>query len=97
MWSPDELASRPASGLLSFPVTHFDSALRFDEPSYREYLAWQVSFEVAGLFAADGTGQGFSLSRIGRLIYDGYPTGVAERPTDLLPAELTDMAALTAA
>jgi 5-dehydro-4-deoxyglucarate dehydratase len=59
---PDELAARLKSGLLSFPVTHFDTDLRFDEPRYREHLAWQSSFDVAGLFAAGGTGEGFSLT-----------------------------------
>src|SRR5215213_3366871 len=62
MLSPEELAGRLTSGLLSFPVTHFDSALRFDEPRYREHLAWQAGFDVAGLFAAGGTGEGFSLT-----------------------------------
>ena len=59
---PDELADRLRSGLLSFPVTHFDADLRFDEPRYREHLAWQAGFDVAGLFAAGGTGEGFSLT-----------------------------------
>jgi 5-dehydro-4-deoxyglucarate dehydratase len=59
---PDELADRLRSGLLSFPVTHFDSDLEFDEPRYREHLAWQAGFDVAGLFAAGGTGEGFSLT-----------------------------------
>jgi 5-dehydro-4-deoxyglucarate dehydratase len=59
---PDDLAARLKSGLLSFPVTHFDAALRFDEPRYREHLAWQAGFDVAGLFAAGGTGEGFSLT-----------------------------------
>jgi 5-dehydro-4-deoxyglucarate dehydratase len=59
---PDVLADRLRSGLLSFPVTHFDADLRFDEPRYREHLAWQAGFDVAGLFAAGGTGEGFSLT-----------------------------------
>jgi 5-dehydro-4-deoxyglucarate dehydratase len=59
---PDELADRIRSGLLSFPVTHFDADLQFDEPRYREHLAWQAGFDVAGLFAAGGTGEGFSLT-----------------------------------
>ncbi|PSL51603.1 5-dehydro-4-deoxyglucarate dehydratase [Saccharothrix carnea] len=62
MTHPAALADRLASGLLSFPVTHFDADLRFDEPRYREHLAWQASFDVAGLFAAGGTGEGFSLT-----------------------------------
>ncbi|OLF09937.1 5-dehydro-4-deoxyglucarate dehydratase [Actinophytocola xanthii] len=59
---PESLAERLRSGLLSFPVTHFDADLRFDEPRYREHLAWQSGFDVAGLFAAGGTGEGFSLT-----------------------------------
>jgi 5-dehydro-4-deoxyglucarate dehydratase len=59
---PDVLADRLRSGLLSFPVTHFDADLEFDEPRYREHLAWQAGFDVAGLFAAGGTGEGFSLT-----------------------------------
>ncbi|GHJ55999.1 putative 5-dehydro-4-deoxyglucarate dehydratase [Nonomuraea sp. TT08I-71] len=59
---PDVLADRLKSGLLSFPVTHFDADLQFDEVRYREHLAWQASFDVAGLFAAGGTGEGFSLT-----------------------------------
>ncbi|MEV6301917.1 5-dehydro-4-deoxyglucarate dehydratase [Actinoplanes sp. NPDC051861] len=59
---PQTLAERLADGLLSFPVTHFDDNLAFDEARYREHLAWQASFGVAGLFAAGGTGEGFSLT-----------------------------------
>ncbi len=59
---PAELAARLQSGLLSFPVTHFDADLQFDEARYREHLAWQSGFDVAGLFAAGGTGEGFSLT-----------------------------------
>jgi 5-dehydro-4-deoxyglucarate dehydratase len=60
--NPSELAQRIKSGLLSFPVTHFDENLQFDEARYREHLAWQADFDVAGLFAAGGTGEGFSLT-----------------------------------
>ena len=60
--SPADLATRLATGLLSFPVTHFDDHLAFDEPRYREHLAWQAGFGVGGLFAAGGTGEGFSLT-----------------------------------
>ncbi|GAA0963673.1 putative 5-dehydro-4-deoxyglucarate dehydratase [Virgisporangium aurantiacum] len=59
---PTELAARLATGLLSFPVTHFDDNLAFAEARYREHLAWQAGFGVAGLFAAGGTGEGFSLT-----------------------------------
>jgi 5-dehydro-4-deoxyglucarate dehydratase len=59
---PADLAARLTTGLLSFPVTHFDADLEFDEPRYREHLAWQAGYDVAGLFAAGGTGEGFSLT-----------------------------------
>lgn len=49
------------SGLLSFPVTHFDEHLEFNEPAYRENLRWLADHSVAGLFAAGGTGEFFSL------------------------------------
>ena len=61
-FSPTYLAKQLGSGLLSFPVTHFDGDLRVDEARYREHLAWQSGFDVAGLFAAGGTGEGFSLT-----------------------------------
>ena len=59
---PSEMASRIGSGLLSFPVTHFDAALQFDESAYRAHCAWMLEHEVAGLFAAGGTGEFFSLA-----------------------------------
>jgi len=61
-YSPQELAHQLKDGLLSFPVTAFDAQLGIDEDTYREHLAWQSSFDVAGLFAAGGTGEGFSLT-----------------------------------
>ncbi|MCD1145240.1 5-dehydro-4-deoxyglucarate dehydratase [Kocuria sp. LUK] len=60
--TPSELAEHLKDGLLSFPVTAFDDDLLFDETAYREHLAWQASHPVAGLFAAGGTGEGFSLT-----------------------------------
>jgi 5-dehydro-4-deoxyglucarate dehydratase len=59
--SPQQLADRISGGLLSFPVTHFDSDLEFDEPRYREHVEWLSGYDVAGLFAAGGTGEFFSL------------------------------------
>lgn len=60
--TPDELAVTLGSGLLSFPVTHFTADLEFDERAYHEHLEWLSGYPVAGLFAAGGTGEGFSLS-----------------------------------
>ncbi|HET6560410.1 MAG TPA: 5-dehydro-4-deoxyglucarate dehydratase [Marmoricola sp.] len=61
-YSPTDLAGQLKSGLLSFPVTHFTADEAFDEEGYRKHLAWLSEFPVAGLFAAGGTGEGFSLT-----------------------------------
>ena len=61
-YSPTDLATQLKSGLLSFPVTHFAEDLEFDESAYRKHLAWLAEYPVAGLFAAGGTGEGFSLT-----------------------------------
>jgi 5-dehydro-4-deoxyglucarate dehydratase len=60
--SPDEFAKRIGAGLLSFPVTHFTSDLAFDERGYRGHIDWLLEHEPAGLFAAGGTGEYFSLT-----------------------------------
>lgn len=61
-YSPTDLAAQLKSGLLSFPVTHFTEDLQFDEANYRKHLSWLAEYPVAGLFAAGGTGEGFSLT-----------------------------------
>ncbi|MBV1777729.1 5-dehydro-4-deoxyglucarate dehydratase [Paeniglutamicibacter sp. ABSL32-1] len=61
-YTPAELAAKLKDGLLSFPVTAFDANLEIDEAGYRSHLDWQSSFGVAGLFAAGGTGEGFTLT-----------------------------------
>lgn len=61
-FTPAELAAHLKDGLLSFPVTAFTADLEFDEDTYREHVAWQASHDVGGLFAAGGTGEGFSLT-----------------------------------
>ncbi|WP_035348216.1 5-dehydro-4-deoxyglucarate dehydratase [Edaphobacter aggregans] len=60
--SPMEQGKRIGEGLLSFPVTHFTSEQAFDEVRYREHIAWLVEHDPAGLFAAGGTGEFFSLT-----------------------------------
>jgi 5-dehydro-4-deoxyglucarate dehydratase len=60
--SPQEFAKRIGAGLLSFPVTHFTNAFAFDEGPYREHLDWLLQYKPAGLFAAGGTGEFFSLT-----------------------------------
>ncbi len=59
---PKEFASKIGAGLLSFPVTHFREDLSFDERAYSEHIEWLLSFAPAGLFAAGGTGEFFSLT-----------------------------------
>jgi 5-dehydro-4-deoxyglucarate dehydratase len=61
-FAPAEIQTALGSGLLSFPVTHFRDDLSFDEAAYREHLAHLASHPAAGLFAAGGTGEFFSLA-----------------------------------
>ena len=60
--SPAEFAKKIGAGLLSFPVTHFTETHAFDEGPYREHLDWLLQYKPAGLFAAGGTGEFFSLT-----------------------------------
>ena len=60
--SPTDMAVRLGQGLLSFPVTHFDQDGAFLEGPYRAHCAWMLEHELAGLFAAGGTGEFFSLT-----------------------------------
>lgn len=60
--SNEEFAKKVGAGLLSFPVTHFNDAYEFDEAPYREHLEWLLQHKPAGLFAAGGTGEFFSLT-----------------------------------
>lgn len=60
--TPNEMAQRLGSGLLSFPVTPFDRNNAFDAERYRSNLDWLCGYDVAGLFAAGGTGEFFSLT-----------------------------------
>ena len=57
-----ELAKKIGEGLLSFPVTHFTKDFQFDEKPYREHISWLLEHKPAGLFAAGGTGEFFSLT-----------------------------------
>ena len=59
---PREFAAKIGAGLLSFPVTHFTNRSAFDEPAYRDHIEWLLGHSPAGLFAAGGTGEFFSLS-----------------------------------
>lgn len=56
-----QLKAKIGSGLLSFPVTDFDADGEFDRAGYARRLQWLSSFGAAGLFAAGGTGEFFSI------------------------------------
>jgi len=58
---PAELKTVLESGLLSFPLTDFDSQLRFAPKPYAERLEWLMPYGASALFAAGGTGEFFSL------------------------------------
>lgn len=58
----DELIGKLGSGLLSFPVTHFTPQGAFDADKYREHNEWLLQYKPAGIFAAGGTGEFFSLT-----------------------------------
>lgn len=62
----DEIKAKIGSGLLSFPVTDFGTDGQFDAASYAKRLQWLSSYRAAGLFAAGGTGEFFSIG------YDEY-------------------------
>ncbi len=81
-FSPEDLRRALGSGLLSFPVTHTTSDYAFDEAAYREHLQWLGQFDVAGLFAAGGTGEFFSLTT--HEVSQVLKATVAEAP-DTLP------------
>lgn len=61
-YTPAELSSALRKGLLSFPVTPFHQDLSLNTTKLAEHLDWQSSYDVAGLFVAGGTGEGFSLT-----------------------------------
>lgn len=59
---PQKLKEVLGSGLLSFPVTAFDTDGVFDADAYGKHIAWLSGYEAAALFAAGGTGEFFSLT-----------------------------------
>lgn len=60
--TPQAVAAQLGSGLLSFPVTHLTDDGAFDEAGYRDNIGWLGQYDAAGLFAAGGTGEFFSLT-----------------------------------
>jgi 5-dehydro-4-deoxyglucarate dehydratase len=60
--SPGDMIRQVGSGLLSFPVTHFDDEGRFLPEACKAHCDWMLDHDVAALFAAGGTGEFFSLA-----------------------------------
>ena len=94
-FAPDELAGHLGSGLLSFPVSHFTENLAIDETAYRENISRLTSYEVAGIFAAGGTGEFFSLTggEISTLVRAAVASAPENTPV-LAPAGLGTMQAM---
>ncbi|WP_280150548.1 5-dehydro-4-deoxyglucarate dehydratase [Piscinibacter sp. XHJ-5] len=60
--TPQDLKHIISSGLLSFPITDFDTEGNFDARSYAARLEWLAPYGATALFAAGGTGEFFSLA-----------------------------------
>lgn len=59
---PQELKTVMGSGLLSFPLTDFDTEGNFNRKGYVQRLEWLAPYGASALFAAGGTGEFFSLT-----------------------------------
>ncbi len=59
---PQELKTIMSSGLLSFPLTDFDTQENFNPKGYAARLEWLAPYGASALFAAGGTGEFFSLT-----------------------------------
>ncbi|WP_269584548.1 5-dehydro-4-deoxyglucarate dehydratase [Roseibium sp. Sym1] len=67
---PEDIKTRISSGLLSFPVTHFNVDGSLNLESYQAHVQWLSGFDAAALFAAGGTGEFFSLlpEEVGKVV-----------------------------
>lgn len=61
-FTKQEVLEALGNGLLSFPVTDFDSQGNFNPESYQERLKWLASHDVSAFFIAGGTGEFFNLT-----------------------------------
>lgn len=59
--SIDNIRTALSDGLLSFPVTDFDTNGQFQADTYKQRIEWFVEHEVSSVFVAGGTGEFFSL------------------------------------
>ena len=50
---PNAIKKAVGDGLLSFPVTHFDSENKFNEAAYREHVEWLAGYDASALFACE--------------------------------------------
>ncbi|MDQ7727748.1 5-dehydro-4-deoxyglucarate dehydratase [Halomonas sp. SpR8] len=60
--SKEQVVQAIGDGLLSFPITDFDSQGKFDKESYRKRLEWFISHDISAVFVAGGTGEFFNLT-----------------------------------
>lgn len=58
-----EVKNAISDGLLSFPITDFDTQGWFNAESYCQRLEWFISHEISAVFVAGGTGEFFNLSQ----------------------------------
>lgn len=59
---PVTMARRLGEGLLSFPVTPFADDGSINLNAFQDHCNWMLKHDLAGLFAAGGTGEFFSLT-----------------------------------
>ena len=50
------------NGLLSFPITDFDSDGNFNASTYKQRLEWFMEHDISSIFVAGGTGEFFSIN-----------------------------------
>ncbi len=62
MIAPNDLRDIIRSGLLSFPVTPFDTSNSINTSAFAAHLEWLSPHKIAGLIVAGGTGEMFSLT-----------------------------------
>jgi 5-dehydro-4-deoxyglucarate dehydratase len=61
-FAPTAMAAAIAKDVLCFPVTHMSETMGFEEDPYRGHVDWMLQAGPAGVFAAGGTGEFFSLT-----------------------------------
>lgn len=79
---PQALKHALSEGLMSFPITDFSVDGEFNEAGYRARLEWLIPYGAKVLFAAGGTGEGFSLTaeEHGRVIRAAVETAGSTTP-----------------